>query len=411
MDDSYELKIKDNLEFEVNEAEFLSLVKPQDIQNLIDRATQLKEFIKTILEASDTKEYMIKIPNIMASLQNQSREELSDRLRKIDSLVIKNTEKKKPLPPIGLKKKGLFYNVKIDDSFGVSQSVAYLVYHLPKLLEKAELKRSKDGNWLITSEHKNSSDRAIRLKYEFLADSEQQAKEIYNDYIKQMKGNGTRAWLAYWRIANEIGSTDQCIVPMTEVMKCIPRQKRTSNYFSTAEKLQHWNSTKMLCKTTISTELILEQKKSNKKIMQWVEYPLLRIFAGENEIDGDSLDSKSTYPITIGFKVLDSDMPKKGFQPAIYDNNTLKRPTTRVFLAFYIQTRATQLRNKENPNIDLDWDFLFLISNLEDTAFSNSRLAKSRVVTEMKELKKEGIITDFKKHEGGIVIYPKNQGK
>ena len=106
--------------------------------------------------------------------------------------------------------------------------------------------------------------------------------------------------------------------------------------------------------------------------------------------------------------MLANQKKSKGFAPAIYQNKSLNRPTNRMFLIFIIETRANQ-RERGEKYLTMDWPFLFRISNLENTANSNPRIAKARIRNEIEALKEEQLILEYEETQDGIKISPKTK--
>ena len=295
---------------------------------------------------------------------------------------------------------GLFKNIDLDEAFGISKAIANLMYHLDKLLTTSKLMQRGERSWELHGELQNSYNETIILSHEFDALTEDSAAILFEEYKAMMKGKGLRAWMAYWVTANNRGKVE-CVSPMSEIMKCIPSEKRENDFFGGAERKEFWEITKKLRRTNISIEKTITR--NNKTRKQWIEHPLLTILGGEKEIE-----ESETCPIKIAFKVLANQRKSKGFAPAIYQNKSLSRPANRMFLIFIIETRANQ-RERGQKYLTMDWPFLFRISNLEDTANSNPRIAKLRIRNEMEALKEEQLILEYEETQDGIKIYPKSE--
>ena len=298
------------------------------------------------------------------------------------------------------KRVGLFKDIDLDESFGISKAIANLMYHLDTLLNTSQLKKTSEQSWKLEGTIQNSYNENIILTYEFDASSEKEAETLFESYKTMMKGKGIRSWMAYWMIANARGKVE-CACPMIEIMKCVPKQTRKTDFFGGNEKKEFWEISKKLRRTYISIEKTITR--NNKPRKQWIEQPLLTILGGEKEIE-----ESETYPIKIAFKVLANQKKSKGFAPAIYQNKSLNRPTNRMFLIFIIETRANQ-RERGEKYLTMDWPFLFRISNLENTASSNPRAAKARIRKEIEALKEEQLILEYEETQDGIRISPKTE--
>jgi hypothetical protein len=147
---------------------------------------------------------------------------------------------------------------------------------------------------------------------------------------------GLKVWLAHWLMANKQGRVEYSC-PMIEMMKLIADEDRES-FFSVKEKEEHWALTKILGMSKLSRERKIKKRGTDTEVVQWVEQPLVEIIGGEKE-----MTAEDKYPTAIAVRVLMPRMDKKGFAPSIYKNTTLSLSPSDMFLAFKLQTRATQM--------------------------------------------------------------------
>jgi hypothetical protein len=295
---------------------------------------------------------------------------------------------------------GLFKNVDNHEEYGISRTITDSVQYLEKLLNDLTPNNIYDTLWEAKGEIKNSRGEAISLSYTFQAPTPADVIKILEDYKRIMLTRGLKIWMAYWKIANEAGSP-QFTCPMIEIMKRISADNREA-HFSVKEKQEHWAITKMLEKTKLVRERPIKKRGSSKERTQWIEQPLLEILGGEKESDA--------YPDILAVRVLLPRTDKRGFVPAIYKNATLTLHPNDTRLAFAIQTRAAQ-RNRGQDQLSLDWEYLFELGNLKETASSNSRVAKAVTRKKMNKLKQNAIIKDWDEELLGLSVTPQSQKK
>ena len=92
------------------------------------------------------------------------------------------------------------------------------------------------------------------------------ALKALEEYKECMLSKGLRAWMAYWRVANEYADTAYTC-RMIKVMEKIANADRNASFFSQKEKNDFWSTTRMLTNTRIKIE------KSFAKTTQWIEQP------------------------------------------------------------------------------------------------------------------------------------------
>lgn len=288
-----------------------------------------------------------------------------------------------------------------ESQFGISRAVADAVYHLKSLLENLEVKCLYKNQYEARGSKTNSVGETLSLIYEFPATSVSNAEEIAADYKKTMLTKGVKLWMAYWRKANEMSSVEyNC--PMIDVMKLLCEEDREAN-FSVKEKQSHWAITRMLGSTKIMRSKEVKQRGKSGTITRWIEQPLVEIFGGEQEAEAND-----KYPSSIWVRVLAPT--RKAFAPAMYENRTLTLSPGDSYLAFKIQTRASQ-RGRGEKRIYLPWDCLFEDGNLQKTASAKEAVAKTQVRKKMDRFKEHKIIEDWDEELTGVAIQPRSQKK
>ncbi len=297
----------------------------------------------------------------------------------------------------------LFENLDSDENFGIVNCISNSLYHLEELLKNIVLNNLHDNFYEAKGSMKNSQGEAISLSYSFQSTSKEEAEKILVEYKTTMKTKGLKVWLSYWLMANKRGRFEYTC-PLIEVMKLIADEDRES-FFSVKEKEEYWALTKMLEMTKLSRERKIKKRGTGTEVIQWIEQPLVEILGGEKE-----MTEEDKYPTAVSLRVLapKMDMDKKGFAPHIYNNNTLLLSPSDVFLAFKLQSRASQ-RKKGNCDIHVDWDFIFEAGNLEKTAISNQRGAKAKARKKMDRLQENKIIEKWDEELMGVCVTPNKQ--
>lgn len=292
---------------------------------------------------------------------------------------------------------GFFNEANIEDSFGMSRQVTDLVSRLKEILETSQL-IIENNMYIIHGEIKDSYGNDIILKYKLNTSNQDEADKLHKTYKAIMTTKGLKIFMGCWKKANEhYGLSYSC--PMIEIMKITSSQERIST-FSVKEKQEHWDIIKMLEGTILYLERNIQ--KGKKGITQWIEQRLLEVLGGEKE-------KNNLYPDIIAINVLKLQ-PDIKFFPAIFKNNTLGLHPNDVFLAFYIQNRASQF-NKGESWLTIDWQLLYYLSGLQQTSTANKRLAKSKIKNKIKALKTKSIIEEWSEYPDGIRVMPKSQKK
>lgn len=301
--------------------------------------------------------------------------------------------------------KTLFENIDCNEDMGIVLAISDSLYHLGKILNNMEYIPLYENMYIAKGSFNNSIGETITLEYTFRASSENDAKIALQEYKNIMLKKGLRTWMAYWCAANEKGRVEyEC--KLVDIMKWMADEEREV-YFQTKEKDEFWRLTKMLGLSKLSRSKIVKKRKKNdeKEYVQWIEQPLIEIFGGER-----LLENKDQYPDSIAVRVLMPKMSKKGFAPAFYKTSTLKLNPNDTFLAFILQTRAFKMDRGERK-LFFEWDYLFEIGNLKQTAVSNSRMAKAKMRIKMDNLKEKKIIEKCDEDLLGMSIHPSKNKK
>lgn len=299
--------------------------------------------------------------------------------------------------------KTLFTNIDIKEDMGIVRAIVDSLYYLEKILCDMKLNNLYDSMYEAKGSIKNTKGETITLEYSFRASSNDDAQDALEEYKSIMLKKGLRTWMAYWCSANEKGCMEyKCA--LTEVMKWTADGEREA-YFSQKEKEEFWSLTKMLGMTKLSRSKIVKRRGKGKEFIQWIEQPLVEVFGGERP-----LDNVDKNPAAVAVRILMPNMGKNSFVPALYKLTTLKLNPNDTYLAFIVQTRASQMQRGERT-LFFDWDYLFEIGNLQQTAISNSRMAKAKIRLKMEKLKQGQIIETCEEQLIGMTVQPQKRKK
>jgi hypothetical protein len=297
----------------------------------------------------------------------------------------------------------LFENVNIEEEFGIANCISNSLYHLEELLKNMEIVKLYESLYEAKSSIKNAKGEAISLSYSFQSHSDEEAETLLREYKSTMMTKGLKIWLAYWLMANKLGRVEYSC-HMIEIMKLIADDNREA-FFSVKEKEEHWALTKMLEMSKLSRERRIKKRGTGTEIIQWIEQPLVEILGGERE-----MLKEDKYPTALVVRVLMPRMDTKGFAPSLYKNTTLALSPSDLFLAFKLQTRASQ-RKQDNLDIHVDWDFIFEAGNLQTTAASNPRGARAKARKKMDRLQENNVIEKWNERPVGVCVTPKQKNK
>lgn len=312
-------------------------------------------------------------------------------LGKIHNLLLAVNENINGTPVLPVK---LFKAITDPNQFGISIFITKAMYYLVDLFKLLEKTASHSNTWIAKGSTQDSFGLTISLEYEFQASNREDAEKKLEDYKQLMKTKGVKTWMAYWAVANEHPSPE-FTCKFTDILKCMSNKNRSTR-FESDEKQRCWETTKILKKTVFKIEKIIRHNKSGDPVTKWIEQPLVEILGGE-------IEEKEKYPLKVSVKLLASGINSKDFAPANYNKNTLLLNPNDVLLAYMLQTRAAQLRNSEiHPKFD--HESLFKLGNVEQTAISNRREARSKIKRKMATYKKIGIIEDYTEEKSVIRV-------
>ncbi len=295
--------------------------------------------------------------------------------------------------------KTLFDKIDIQEDIGIVRALSDSLYHLEKILMEMTLTNLYENTYVAKGNFDNSKGESITLEYTFQASSHGEAESILKDYKNIMLKKGLRTWMAYWCSANEVGRVEYT-VPLVDVMKWTASEEREA-YFSQKEKEEFWSLTKILGMTKLSRTKVRRKRGSGREYVQWIEQPLIDIYGGERLAENDD-----KYPESVAVRVLMPRMGKNSFVPALYKPATLKLNPNDIYLAFIVQTRANQM-GRGSRELFFDWEYLFEIGNLQQTAVSNTRMAKAKMRQKMDKLKDGDIIERAEEQLIGMSVQPK----
>ena len=287
----------------------------------------------------------------------------------------------------------LFKNVDPQNNFGIASILADTMYHLIDLL-RTELRNDYSNHWTAKGKIADSYNREISLEYSFQANSEEEARKILDEYEHLMKTKGIKVWMAYWKVANKQGRPEYTC-PFIDILKCMSDENREA-HFSTKEKQECWEITKILGRTTLKIS-----RPVGKGRIRWVEQPMVDILGGEK----DTVVEK--YPLSVSVRVLSAQVASDDFAPIIYKNKTLQLNPGEALLAYALQTRAFR---KKDGNV-FDWDFAFKLGNVQKSAITNRRAAKAKIRKKLEHLQKADIIDSFSEDKNGIRTKPSKKNK
>ena len=180
-----------------------------------------------------------------------------------------------------------FKGLDSTQEFGISRFVADKMYHLPTLLGSTILEQIKDGIYLVSAEHKDSSNNSIKLEHRFKATNNEEAEKLYERISSQLAGIQLKIWISCWKLANGkealLYSFFSCF--LTELMN-ITYQERNGN-FTTDEKIDFYEHLKSLEQTKfVLSKPQRKKKKTDETIYRKIEISLLEIGArDEGEYD------------------------------------------------------------------------------------------------------------------------------
>lgn len=314
--------------------------------------------------------------------------------RELDQYLIKNWDRLVQALKVE-PKKGLFQNMA-DDSFGVSRFEADPIVRLSDLLSNMQLSQIDENEFQLRGEVSNSRGNAIVLEYTFRDKSLEDAEVFGEKYKIMMKTKGLRAFLSYWKIANDSGGLNfSC--SLSAVMSEIASEAKGA-YFNDKSRKDFWKITRALSATKFKIEWPSPTRGTKKPRKKWIEQPLLQIHGGEREI-GEEI------PINLSVTVLTKESAKERFSPACFSKRTLKLAPAEVNFATIIQVRAAQMGNGQRE-LSFDWQFVIEHSNLGQTARSNPRKAKASVRKRLTTLEQEKIIESSRDDKHRVYVQP-----
>lgn len=379
-----------------------------DLMNAKRRREKILEYKSKNPNATSEKVLVAVHPHRVLSEEEaqQSRQEAQMQIELTD-LMVQNWDL---LASVVVKqdKKPLYKGIRHPEKqFGVARIETDCVYHLRDLLDEMEAMHVVDNEYIARGEIKNSNGLSVILQFELKAKNQKQADEVVSHYKKMMVSKGLRAFLAYWKAANEAGGLtfERSI---SEIMGFLAAEDRSS-YQCDKDRSDFWAITRTLAATKFMMEWPARKsagrprrgKKGPK--MEWVEQPLLQIHGGEKELGEDC-------PIRLRATVLTAESAKRRFLPAVMASQTLRLHPADVFFAVVIQSRAAQMRNGEKI-ISFDWDFAFRASNLTGTARTNRRAAKVKVRKKLVDFRDRDIIEEFTEDVAKIHVQPQKTKK
>lgn len=295
----------------------------------------------------------------------------------------------------------LFKNVNARKNFGIAKIMANTMYNLFKHLPNLEVveHETRENVWTIKAEMIDSYKNRISLEHEIQANSLEEAIMKKIEFMKFLKSIGLKTWLCHWAAANDAGDTEFSD-SLSNIMKYSSSEDR-KNKFKQSERQAFWDAMRTLSKTIFKIESPAKKRKNQKQTTLWTEQPLITILGGEIELD-------EKYPTRVSVKLLNKGISKKAYAPSVYSRNTPKEYPNNTTLAFMLETRLNQ-RGKSSEIVAFDWESAFVLGNLEQTAKTNRREAKSKINRKLKNFKKKEIIAKSTTDKVGIKVTGKNK--
>lgn len=288
----------------------------------------------------------------------------------------------------------LFRTIDSEEYFAITKPIMDRIYHLPELLKNAKASLLKGDQWVIESKIDNRGTGPIGLIHDFRALNRLDAKEYLEGYRDWIRGEGLKILAAYWKTACDRGGF-QFSTPIVDVMQQMANSRRMM-HFSVKEREKFWAATRKLEQTKLTIEYLLPKAKRKKEQKLLIEHRLVDVGARVHN------RGENTYPNDVFVKVLDpNDFQKFSQIGTAIHNNTLKLHPKDILLAMSFQIRKAQTRDQEINAFDED--YLIERANLEQTAKSNRRMARSTLQKKLKKYEGCKII------EGVAVIGKKNK--
>ena len=157
-------------------------------------------------------------------------------------------------------KRNIFNSDK--DKIRATKALMDRYFYLPELMEQLELTNTGGNSYMLSSQVKTPSMGLLKLFYDFIATSEENAQEIMAIYKDEMLTGGIKSYLACWSKSGEAGSFSfGC--RLNEIVE----QTYSSNrvYRTTQkERIDNWRYIKMLDST--KWKFIIKIKNSKKPV-------------------------------------------------------------------------------------------------------------------------------------------------
>ncbi len=289
----------------------------------------------------------------------------------------------------------LYKSVNPATEFGIARFIADQVNHLPRLLEKAEVRKPKgSANYIIYAEKTLNKEQKLSFNYVLVATSAEEALKIAEKVKKKLTGLGLKIWLVCWEIGNEKKKLS-FPVELTEIMRrCHPERK---SYFSEKEKEEFYEELKRL-KTP---EFVLEQniKKPQDKKDKILKYNIPMLFISAET----GREGKPPQIVQINLFNIQTIAPerKTSYIGAPIKRTTLSLEARDTSLSAWLQIRISQLKggDKKNKTNTSSHDFhredLIRAAGLTQTNKSNPWKANTLLLQKLSRYKKSKIIKKY----------------
>jgi hypothetical protein len=279
------------------------------------------------------------------------------------------------------------------EGFGISRVAEDKIYHLPRLLENAQLVRQGETTtYIIQSEVKDSYNNSIRLEHRLQATSPQEAEKIARLVLKRLKGIQIKIWKACWKMANTKSRyTFSC--RLSELMKYSNPLREA--HFNSAERVEFYEHLRSLENTKfVYTK---SYKKKGKDKYESYEIRLLEIHRHSGYKDDEA-------PQEITMTILNTlalQKEKTTFVGVEIKNRTLELHADDAMLANIIQIRKNQ--QMKASYLKYERNYLMEIAGLSLTNKAKKAHANKLLIEKLGRLKEKGIIMNFPKRIGDTI--------
>ena len=385
-------------------------ITQEDIQCFLDKGKSDKETEIKIREFFAHQEKIIAIQR-NTNLSEQEKHQLI-------SLAIQ--ENAKNLPLIMDAMRNLISTVKSDSkedkmpkkfkagidkgSFATPKTIMDRIPYLPKLLEKSELKRYKDGSYKVLSSIQAGAMGTIGLEYTVPFMDDKTPEQIHERYKQVMIEDAMGTYLACWDYATYKGFFN-FLADLTDIMAMDYDSERES-YFSVKEKKHFWEMLRLLEATKLTITLPYKGKWITVN-HQMLGITITGAVQKDQELEVGYLDK-------VHYRVLSPDAFQEAAKWATematrISKGILTVPAEDIYFNLNLQIRAAQ-RQSYSGSQPLDEKYLIGVARIDKTHQANPSVGRKRLKEKLDRSKKAGIISDWEESEQKY-IYKYNKSK